>query len=75
MARHEVSLEIPQGITIVNRDIEIDVREDEELLGRVHISRGSIAWRPGSAHQLRHVSWAKFADFMETEGRMRRTSG
>jgi hypothetical protein len=72
MAKHEISLEIPHGITVVNRDIEVDIRENGEVLGRIHISRGSIAWRPGNGRQLRHVRWSKFADFMETEGRVRR---
>jgi hypothetical protein len=72
MAKHEISLEIPHGITVVNRDIEIDVRENGELLGRIHISRGSIAWRRGNARQLQHVRWSKFADFMETKGQTRR---
>jgi hypothetical protein len=72
MAKHEISLEIPHGIKVINRDIQIDVREDDELLGRILISKGSIAWRRGNAQRVKHLRWSKFAELMENEGHDRR---
>jgi hypothetical protein len=69
VATHDINLKIPHGITIVNTDVEILVREDGELLGRIHISRGSIDWIPSKKHRPRRLSWARFADLMDEFGR------
>jgi len=68
MATHDISLNVPHGITVVNKDIEVHVREDGEILGRIHISKGSIDWIPANAKQVRRLSWARFADLMEAQG-------
>jgi hypothetical protein len=71
MARHEISLNIPHGITVVNTDIEVVVREDGEVLGRVRISRGSIDWIPGRGRRAKTMGWRRFGDVMEEHGRTR----
>jgi hypothetical protein len=55
---------------VVNADAEIEVRgTDDELLGRLLVSRGSVDWAPANK-QLRHrMSWRRFARLMEEEGR------
>ena len=63
MATHEISLKVPHGITIVNTDIEVQVRADGDLLGRLRISKGTIDWIPAhkkGAHRLR-----RFAELIE----------
>lgn len=72
MATHDISLKIPHGITVVNTDIEVTVREDGEVLGRVRISRGSIDWVPRSGKRAKTMRWRKFADVMEDRGTTRR---
>jgi hypothetical protein len=72
MAKHEISLEIPHGIKVINRDIQVDVRENNELLGRILISKGSIAWRRGNAQRVKHLRWSRFAEIMEIDGTERR---
>jgi hypothetical protein len=69
VATHDIHLKIPHGITIVNTDVEVLVREDGELLGRIHISRGSIDWIPSKKQQPRRLRWARFADLMDEYGR------
>jgi hypothetical protein len=69
MATHEISLKILQGITVVNTDIEVSVRADGELLGRLRISRGSIDWIPAQKRSARRLRWARFADLMEENGK------
>jgi hypothetical protein len=69
MPRHEISLKILQGITVLNTDIEVAVRSDGELLGRIRISRGSIDWIPAQKRSARRLSWTRFADLMEESGR------
>ncbi len=72
MATHDISLKIPHGITVVNTDIEVTVREDGEVLGRVRISRGSIDWIPRLGRRAKTMRWRKFGDVMEERGTTRR---
>jgi hypothetical protein len=72
MATHDISLKIPHGITVVNTDIEVIVREDGEVLGRVRISRGSIDWIPRLSRRAKTMRWRRFGDVMEDYGTTRR---
>ena len=69
MPEHEVGLRIPQRIWIKNVDIEIPVRSDGALLGRIHISQGSVDWVPAQKHHRFRLSWERFAAVMAAEGR------
>jgi len=72
MAKHDISLNIAHGITIVNTDIEVEVRADDELLGRIGISRGSIDWKPAHKKTAHRLRWARFAQLMEENVRASR---
>ena len=72
MATHEITLKIPRGIEVANTDIEVFVREDGEILGRVRISSGSIDWIPRMGRRSKTMRWRKFAETMEELGRTRR---
>jgi hypothetical protein len=74
MAKHEIRLDILHGITVMNTDIEIEVREDNEKLGTLHISRGSIDWKPRFGHTARRMRWSQFAKRMEADAPIRRRS-
>jgi hypothetical protein len=65
MATHDISLKIVHDITIINKDIEVEVRADGDLLGRIRISRGSIDWTPVHKQRPHRVRWRRFADMME----------
>ena len=69
MPTHDISLKILHSLEVVNTDIEVEVREDGELLGRIRISRGSIDWIPAQKRSARRLSWRKFAEVMEENGR------
>jgi hypothetical protein len=72
VAKHDISLEIPHGITVVNKDIEVTVREDGKILGRVRISKGSIDWLAANRQRVKYLPWSGFARLMDDEGRDRR---
>jgi hypothetical protein len=65
-----LKLRVSRAMEVVNADAEIEVRgTDDELLGRLLVSRGSVDWAPANK-QLRHrMSWRRFARLMEEEGR------
>jgi hypothetical protein len=71
VAKHDISLEIPHGITVVNKDIEVTVREDGRILGRVRISKGSIDWLAANRQRVKYLPWGGFARLMDAEGRQR----
>jgi hypothetical protein len=68
MARHETRLEIRHGITVVNTDIEVEVRADGKRLGTLKISRGSIDWTTSPKQIPRRFSWERFAELAELHG-------
>jgi len=68
MPAHDIDVTIPAQ-TVLNKDMEISVRADGRLFGRVRISRGSIDWLPANSPISRRMSWEKFAEVMESGGR------
>ncbi|MEN3272472.1 MAG: hypothetical protein V7636_1233 [Actinomycetota bacterium] len=68
MPAHDIDVTIPAQ-TVLNKDMEISIRSDGRLFGRVRISRGSIDWLPANSPISRRMSWEKFAEVMETDGR------
>ena len=68
MARHETRLDIKHGISVVNTDIEVEVRADGKRLGTLKISRGSIDWITSPKHIPRRLTWEQFAELAEVHG-------
>ena len=69
MAKHEIDLEVPQLVTVVNKDVTLRVWEDDELLGTLRISKGSIDWNPRKTKYARRLAWARFDALMEERGK------
>jgi len=61
MAAHKVSLTIPHTIDIGNVDVEFEVRDGKNLMGKVKISKGGIDWWPANARRKRSATWEQFA--------------
>ena len=69
MPKHNVSVQFAREISVSSSDVNITVRSDDKLLGRVQISTGSIDWFPSPNKKLRYqLSWERFADLMLQEG-------
>jgi hypothetical protein len=66
MPQHEIHLFIPKSIEVVNKDIEVTVYEDDEKLGTLRISKGSLDWTPRNGKNARHMRWGEFAKLMTT---------
>ena len=64
MPVHDVTMNLSHPITVMNVDVEFEVRSDGELMGKVQISRGGIDWMPFKSHP-RTASWEQFAAWME----------
>lgn len=66
---HEVRVKIDTAV-VAHKDFEVVVRTDNGKLGTLLISKGNIEWLPkGNSVNKRRLSWAKFAEFMEEQGK------
>lgn len=68
MPKHDIELDVPAQV-VKNKDVEIAVRSDDVLLGRLKVSKGSIDWYPANTVKGRRLSWEKFGDLMDEHGR------
>ena len=68
MPRHDVRLKMKAEIPVGNVDIEIPVRIDEELRGRLQISTGTVDWRPRHGKKSVQMTWSRLADLLEEHG-------
>jgi hypothetical protein len=67
---HQVRAKIRAPLQVKNKDLEIDVRNDDGKLGTLLISQGNIEWVPtGNKVNRTRMRWSKFAKFMEEYGR------
>jgi hypothetical protein len=69
VAKHKVKLKLNQGIEIENVDASFPVWSDDVFLGRLRVSKGSVDWQPAHVQMVYRLSWEKFADLMEDNGR------
>jgi hypothetical protein len=68
MPSHKVSLHFPRPLEIVNSDAVVEVRSDDERLGELRFSRGSVDWRPTRAQTSYLLEWEEFDELMRREG-------
>ena len=67
---HEVTLDIATKF-VLHKDVTVEVKKDGRKLGEVLISKGNIEWLPsGNSVNKRRLSWEKFAQLMEEEGKL-----
>ncbi|MDM9609243.1 hypothetical protein QU617_24435 [Pseudomonas guariconensis] len=67
MAKHEVNLTLHTKL-VQRKDVEIEVRRDDDLLGYLLVSQGTIDWKKKGAQKKRKMTWKKFAELMEIHG-------
>lgn len=64
MPVHEIRMSLPRA-SIVNTDVEIEVFSDNAKLGELHLSKGTIDWRPAHTAREIRLPWERFARLME----------
>ena len=68
MPIHRVELGLPPT-DIQNSDLIVSVWSDQELLGELRVSRGTIDWRPGRRQSTFVMEWERFDETMQEHGR------
>ncbi|MSQ41703.1 MAG: hypothetical protein EXR65_01505 [Dehalococcoidia bacterium] len=64
MARHRIEIELPA--TILHKDARFTVYSDGAKLGELHVSQGTIDWKPVSRQRPIRHTWERFARLMES---------
>ena len=67
MPTHEVTVELPTGM-VLHSDVKFVVKSDDERLGELQISQGTIDWVPGNARTRSQMVWEKFDEMMVRDG-------
>jgi len=62
---HEVLFKYPKGRIIGNSDIEFEIKDDNELLGTLKVSRGSVKWVEKGKKKEHEISWEQFSNYMK----------
>ena len=65
MARHDIDMRIPTTKVVLNADVVFEVRSDDEKLGELHVSRGSIDWHGANSKKPSSLTWERFATVMD----------
>jgi len=68
MPVHRIELELPRT-DLQGTDLQLCVWSDDELLGELRVSRGSIDWRPSRHQQACVMEWERFDELMRQHGR------
>lgn len=69
MAQHEVTMALSTTF-VLSKDVKLDIKKDGSKLGTALISKGNIEWVPaGNSANKKQLSWTKFAELMESQGR------
>ena len=64
MARHDVEMSIPTTKMVLHADVVFDVRSDDEKLGELRVSQGTIDWFPRHAQTPVSMTWERFDRIM-----------
>ena len=66
---HSIGLKLSKTIEVQNSDVVIVVKKDNDKLGTLTLSKGSIDWLPKHAKSGKksetQLSWTEFAALME----------
>ena len=68
---HEVRAKVDTNV-VAHKDLEITIKTSTGgRLGKLLISKGNIEWLPkGNSVRKRRLTWTKFAQLFEEEGRL-----
>ena len=64
LAKHDVDMSIPTTKVVLSADVVFEVRSDDEKLGELRISRGTIDWAPSNAKSPIQLTWEQFDRLM-----------
>ncbi len=64
MPEHRVEMAQPSKV-VLHSDVRFTVYGDEQKLGDLTISKGTIDWRPARRRSVHSLTWEQFARLMD----------
>jgi len=64
--KHHIEISLPTK-PLKNVDTTITVWSDNELLGEMYISRGSLDWRSARRRTVKRIRWERLAELLDGE--------
>jgi len=71
MATHDVTIDLPTRL-VLRSDVTFVVWSNEEKLGELQVSKGSIDWLPAKGRYRFRMRWEKFNELMKDGRRIPR---
>ncbi|MEX2294026.1 MAG: hypothetical protein WD691_09595 [Acidimicrobiales bacterium] len=71
MATHRITVHPSKPLAVEYADLVIEVASDDQKLGELRISRGSIDWVPRAHASSFSLEWEEFDRVMQDNGRRR----
>ena len=68
MPRHHIEISLPTK-PLKNVDAAISIWSDEEKLGELRISRGTLDWKSAGKKNPRRIPWENFAYLLDNADR------
>jgi hypothetical protein len=62
--KHEVTFDIPTR-DLGKTDVHFLVKVDDELLGKLEVSKGPLVWYPPNTVFGHKITWQQFANMMQ----------
>ena len=60
-------MSIPTTKVVLHADVVFEIRSDDEKLGELRVSKGSIDWYPSNARIPVKPTWEQFDRFMRDQ--------
>ena len=67
MPRHRIEIQQPPKV-VMHSDVSFVVFSDDERLGELSISKGTIDWKPARRRRPISMTWERFAQVVENAG-------
>ena len=75
MAKHDVLMNIPRGIPVINTDVDFAVKSNGSKLGTLKVSKGAVEWLPANNSVTSYsMTWEQLANLVEEHGSEKRRS-
>jgi hypothetical protein len=70
MPDHEILITLPTK-PLKNADTRIAIKSDKVKLGELHVSQGTIDWKPAGKQTAKKISWERLVEWLNREWQRR----
>jgi hypothetical protein len=64
--KHYIEISLPTK-PLKNVDTTIAIWSDDEKLGEMRVSRGTLDWKSARRRSVKHIAWERLAELLDAE--------